>query len=383
MLATAHLSFSWAPVPWWAGGITIALLVGTLWVRRIRQRSAPPRVGPEPAPWEREGGIDLTMPCGGVQAIKPPAGAKLRPATPSVSLTPALLEDVSKGLERIPPFPQAVLMVFKELDSAASSAKSVATILSTEPVLTATLLRVANAASLGVRREIVTVADAVAYLGFSSVKALLLRLKVGQLFCKSFKSGCYDGEKLWVHSMAVAQVAEELARRTGRADPFLALTAGLLHDIGKVAINSQFPDTVRDLWKPGGAADESFLAREQRLFGGDHAFVGAYLASRWNLPDELVQMVRLHHLPQGQPIALRPEACRALFCIFVANQLVKFCHVYCEDMEIDIIPQQVIAELGLPSDVEKLLDQRMQAIVHKTTLLGNPGAIPQSKPAAA
>src|SRR6202011_5487023 len=97
------------------------------------------------------------------------------------------------------------------------------------------------------------------------------KLKVGGLFRQTASSGCYDSEKLWVHSMAVAQVAEELPRRAGGTDPHLALTVGLLHDIGKIAINSQFPDTVRELWKGGGPADESFLAPERRLFGADHA----------------------------------------------------------------------------------------------------------------
>jgi len=384
MLVTALLGFWWS-VPWWAGGITIFLLAGTIYVRRTKHKAFTPIAkGPEPAPWEHEGGTDLTMPSGALEAIKPPVGSKMRPATPAVRLTPALIEDVAKGLEKIPPFPDAVLKVFKELDSASSTAKSVADILSTEPVLTATLLRVANSASTGLGREIVTVPDAVAYLGFSSVKALLFRLKVGRLFSKPSRSGGYNAEKLWVHSMAVAQVAEELARRAGRTDPQLAMTVGLLHDIGKVAINCQFPETVRELWKGGGAADESFLAREQRLFGADHAFVGGYLAERWKLPDELVEMVKLHHLPREQPISLRPEARRSLFAVCVANQLVKFCHVYCEDMEIDIIPEQVMTELGLPLETEKLLDRRMQEIIQKAAMLGAPaGDRPQPRSAAA
>lgn len=385
MLDVAPWAWAWTFIPWWAGGITILLLAGTLYVRRTRRAFTPVAGGPEPAPWEREGGTDLTMPSGGPQAIlPPPAGARVRPAAPSVALAPALLDEVARGLERIPPFPDAVLKVFQELDAAESSAKSVAEILATEPVLTAMLLRVANGASMGLQREIVTVPDAVAYLGFTSVKTLLFRLKVGRLFSRSFRGGCYDQEKLWVHSMAVAQVAEELARRAGRADPHLALTGGLLHDIGKVAINSQFPETVGELWKAGGAADESFLAREQRLFGADHAFIGGCLAQRWGLPDELVVMVKLHHLPAGHPIELDPDARRALFAVHVANQLVKYSHVYCEDMEIDLIPASVIYELGLPLETEKLLDPAMQTIIRKAVMLTAPAApAPRSRPAAA
>jgi hypothetical protein len=53
-------------------------------------------------------------------------------------------------------------------------------------------------------------------------------------------------------------------------------------------------------------------------------------------------------------------------------------------MEIDIIPQQVVQELGLPVETEKLLDQRMQSIIHKAALLGSPaGGSPQPKSVAA
>ena len=372
--------FAWVIV-----GVTAGMLVASAILRK-RYRP-PPHVAlppPEPAPWEKEGGSDLTMPPGGPTQIAPPKGARMRRHTISADVSERLLNDVEMGLQKVPPFPQALLQILRELDSAGSTAKSVAEIVSTEPVLTATLLRVANSAAMGLDRQIVTVPDAVAYLGFSTVKSLLVRMKLGAMFRQTAFSGVYDSQKLWVHSMAVAQAAEELALRSGRADPHLALTVGLMHDIGKVAINSQFPDTVRELWKPGGAADESFLARERRVFGADHAFIGGYLGAYWKLPEELVEMIRLHHLPVDQPISLAPEARRALFAVFIANQLVKYCHVYCQDMEIDIIPGAMIGELGLPAQTEKLLDEPMVQTIERAATVSQiaMGAPPTGKVAA-
>lgn len=372
-------TFAWVIV-----AVTAALLACSAVIRRRYRPSAPVILpGPEPAPWQKEGGKDLTMPSGGpAQIAQAPAGTRLRPQSAAPAISPSLLDDVAKGLERIPPFPQALMRILRELESAGSSAKSVADIVSTEPILSATLLRVANSAAMGLQRTIVTVPEAVAYVGFSTVKSLLVRLKLGGLFRQPIISGAYDGHKLWVHSMAVAQAAEELAARAGRTDPHLALTVGLLHDIGKVAINSQFPETVRELCK-GGAADESFLARERRLFGADHAFIGSWLASSWKLPRELCDMIRLHHTMQGEALDLRPEARRALFAIFVANQLVKYSHIYCEDMEIDIIPGAIMWELGLPTETSKLLDASMQQTIKKAILLSNAVSAPEAGAAAA
>jgi putative nucleotidyltransferase with HDIG domain len=296
-------------------------------------------------------------------ALLTPLGARLRPAAEGYNITVGLMGEVARGLKDVAPFPPALMEVMQELDSAGASAQTVAAIVSRETVLAATLLRIANSAAFGIQREIITISDAVAYLGFSTTKALFLRLKVDAMFPQINSSGCYDGKKLWSHSVAVAQTADELARRAGGCDPHLALTAGLLHDIGKMAINSRFPAAVRELWAPE-AAEESFLSRERRLFGADHAAIGGHLAKQWKLPQDLIDMIRLHHLPADQPITLRPPIKRALYAIFVANQIVKYCHVYCSQMEIDPIPAEIAAELGLPAEPEKLLDDRMRQKIH-------------------
>src|SRR2546423_14182441 len=107
---------------------------------------------------------------------------------------------------------------------------------------------------------------------------MILRLNVSQLF-KSPLPGqalCYDSDALWKHSMAVSQVADHLAKRTRKADPDLSSTVGLLHDIGKLAINSQFPKKVALLWRPAGligAPAESWLARERAVvWAGERRF---------------------------------------------------------------------------------------------------------------
>lgn len=292
-----------------------------------------------------------------------PLGARLRPSAEGYNITVGLMGEVARGIQEVAPFPPALMEVMQELDSAGASAQTVAAIVSRETVLAATLLRIANSAAFGMQREIVTIADAVAYLGFSTTKALFLRLKVDTIFPQISASGCYDAKKLWSHSVAVAQTADELARRAGGCDPHLALTAGLLHDIGKMAINSRFPASVRELWAQE-SAQESFLSRERRLFGADHAAIGGHLGKQWKLPQDLTDMIRLHHLPSDQPITLRAPVKRALYAVFVANQIVKYCHVYCSQMEIDPIPAEVACELGLPAEPEKLLDDRMRQKIH-------------------
>jgi putative nucleotidyltransferase with HDIG domain len=217
----------------------------------------------------------------------------------------------------------------------------------------------------------------------------VLRLKLGALLAGGSTSGIgtlgrgYDVERLWMHSLAVGAVAEHIAAKAGGTDPALAGTIGLLHDIGKLAINSQFPIALMRLWDPPppGSEGESFLARERRLFGADHAFVGGYLAAKWQLPEELVEAIRLHHSPtDAAATALRPELRRALLSVHVANQLVKYAQVYCADMEIDIIPPELLAELNLPGDVEQVLDESVRTVITRATAVAETGASSSEPP---
>lgn len=306
-------------------------------------------------------------------ALTPPLGARFRPRPTGYSLSLAQMEEVGRGLRQIPPLPQGVLLVMREIDSENASAASVAQVVAREPVMAASVLRIANSAAMGLRREISNVSEAVAYLGFSTTKSLFLRLKMDATIPRAKTGRGYDPDKLWVHAMAVAQAAEEIARRAGGSDPQLALTAGLLHDIGKLAINSQHTDALGGLWPINADPNETIIDRERRLFGADHAFIGGALATEWKLPTQLTEIIRLHHLPQGQPIDLDPVARRALLSVYLANQLVKYRHMYCPGMEIDEVPDAVTSELGLPNWLSLLNDPRLQSLIDRAVLL-NGGA---------
>lgn len=323
---------------------------------------------------DAEAAVDSSAPAG----PDLPLGARFRRQSDDYSMSFGQLEELERLLKMIRPLPQGALKVMRELDAADASSASVAHVLECEPVMAAGVLRIANSTAMGLRREITSVSEAVAYLGFSTTKSLLLRYNIGGLL-PSCKPGLgYDSGKLWVHAMAVAQAAEEVARRAGQTDPNLALTAGLLHDIGKLAINSQYPNTLAQLWSPDNDPNEGLLNRERRLFNADHAIIGGTLASEWKLPNELVEIVRLHHTPESGSSELQPQTRRALFSVHIANQLVKYRHVYCDQMEIDEVPAAMTSELGLPDWASLLADARLRAIIDRVILLNggttNPAA---------
>jgi putative nucleotidyltransferase with HDIG domain len=210
---------------------------------------------------------------------------------------------------------------------------------------------------MGMHRKITSVPEAVSYLGFSSVKSLLLRLNLDQALAG--KSAASDEiSDLWVHSLMVSYIAETLARRVPGVDAGFVSTLGLLHDIGKLIIQSRFPEqagALRESIAAGGP--ESLLEKEARVLGVDHAALGAQLASNWKLPGDLVKAIRWHHLPErafepGDPKPLH----QAMYLLQIADQLAKYCYVYDQGMEFDAVSDEAFKSLGFAPNLTALLD---------------------------
>jgi len=161
--------------------------------------------------------------------------------------------------------------------------------------LSATLLRQVNSAFYGFYRRVTTVKDAVVILGFREVQNLVLAASAFRVFPNS--KSPYDRNQLWRHSLASAMAAERIAKRLSLSDDGSYFSAGLLHDIGKVALDSVYPDNFQEAVKRAVAGPRPLHEVEPEVFGMDHAEVGGALAEHWNLPPLLTEAIRRHHNP--------------------------------------------------------------------------------------
>lgn len=283
---------------------------------------------------------------------------------------------VQKGLAEIPPLPHVVRELLRELSDPDSSARSVARIAASDPTLAASLIRTVNSAAMGLRQKVTSVTQAVSYLGYSTVRSLVIRMRLQNVLPVRPGQSAYDAEDLWVHSLAVAHAAEALAgRAAGSVDKGFVSTLGLLHDIGKLAINSYFPDSAARLRERNAELpDESFLDRERRLLGADHAEIGAMLAQHWKLPGDLVEAIRFHHAPAEVPASVGSSVRDAAILVHAANQLAKYCYVYSEDMEIDIVGDELLKRAGLPGPLTRLLNAPLRRAISRAIFFADDAA---------
>jgi putative nucleotidyltransferase with HDIG domain len=108
-------------------------------------------------------------------------------------------------------------------------------------------------------------------------------------------------EQLWQHALGTAIGAAYVAERSGKAIPDTTFTAGLLHDIGKLAMSVWLDRKLSALLKIAEIEGTPFDQVERRVLGYDHTEVGEHLVRKWNLPESLVMPVRWHHRPDEAP----------------------------------------------------------------------------------
>ena len=246
-----------------------------------------------------------------------------------------------------------VTEILKEIQDSNSTASSVANIAASDPALAASLLRMVNSAASGMSRKTTSVSDAVSYLGFAIVRALVVKLRLGDVLPVK-GDGISDAEDLWVHSLAVSYIADALAERVADVDKGFVWTLGLLHDIGKLAIISRFPDQAAQLRFAAAKHDgsESSLQRKARLLGSDHAAAGADTRLAMETPRGSGPGHPPSPPPAGRLEARRSDPLKhAMYLLQIADQLAKYCYTYSDDMEIDAIDESVFRELGLPASM--------------------------------
>jgi putative nucleotidyltransferase with HDIG domain len=182
-----------------------------------------------------------------------------------------------------------------------SAAMDLATVISSDQALTAKLLRLSNSAYYGYSRRIGNVREAVILLGMRTVRSVAISSGIIDSFSVPTPHEKFVKDLFWAHSVSVGLVAEVIARETRLARPEDAFTAGVLHDVGKLAMMlaepEQFSEVVDLVLREGMRYGEAELA----VFTVGHDQVGARLAQRWKFPEPLVEAIRRHH--PDRPVA--------------------------------------------------------------------------------
>ena len=197
-------------------------------------------------------------------------------------------------VKTLPSLPTTVVALGQAVADERCTAERVLGILAKDPALSATVLRMANSAMHIGESRVTDLHNAVLRLGYDAI----LNLGRTAAIIRTFKGSAHiDPLLLWQHSVAVGMTAKGICRiLKNRAQEESAFLSGLLHDIGKIALDRCFTEEYSAVV---GAVREGRVAweAEQELLGITHAEVGAMVAVSWNFADALVEVIRDHHGP--------------------------------------------------------------------------------------
>ncbi len=168
-----------------------------------------------------------------------------------------------------------------------------------DPVLAASVVRLANSSLFSPSMPITRLAAAVSFIGPRNARNAMIAAVLRPLCVSAGLSG------LWAHSLEMARYAEALAARTGIVDCEEAFLLGLMHDVGRVAIQ-HFPKGLVErqthLVELGCPPTYS----EQCVFRCDHSQIGEEVLKIWGFPESFREAVRHHHQPEQSDSLLAP-----------------------------------------------------------------------------
>ena len=227
---------------------------------------------------------------------------------------------IDQRLEKIddlPTIPHTLHKVLNSLDEVSTSAKTLEEIISSDPIMAAKVLRLANSPLYGAAGEVNSIDRAVVLLGFEEVKNLVIGLSLTSSFPGDLGVEGLEANALWIHAIGVGTAAKMLGSRIKGVVPEELFTAGLIHDIGRFVMCLHFPQETKELieiCQKRGCP----LAKAELEYGLSHSEIGAYLATKWGLSDQIISITRYHHFPKSAG----PDALVA-YIVFLADML---CH---------------------------------------------------------
>lgn len=271
--------------------------------------------------------------------------------------------ELSKALGRlteISSLPEITTKIVQVVEDSRATAHDMHEIVRGDPALATKILKVVNSAFYGLPSQIASLERAIVLLGLSAVKNIALAASLSRLFSVEALSEQFAARDLWRHCIAVGVCARRLADLVHSSHVDELFVAGLVHDMGLLAVQQLFPAKLKTTVERCQASNLRFCAVEEELVGADHQTFGGALAARWRFPPGLRYAVAYHHDVE----ALQPEFQRTTALVYVADTLCcRARHGFWLTGHTQEIPGTVLDMVGLkPEQLDPVLDELPERI---------------------
>ena len=287
----------------------------------------------------------------------------------AIRRTIALRQYAAAAAVELPIPPALLARMITLMDDPKRDADKIADVVGADPGLGADSLRIANSATFAFRNPVTSIRQAVVALGERLLRELIAQRMRAVLGRPEIAGYEMLNEGLWRHAIRCAAAAARLSSRA-EVSPGVAYTAGLLADVGKLAL----AQPLHDRWDEVCALldadpDRAFDAVEREVFGADHAEIGAEMTRRWTLPPFVVAAVAHHHHPSEAPAEHRSIA----YVVHIADLVALLVGVAGGTDGLRYLPDDAaFAALGItPRDLESLMSEVEHDVAHLEELLAD------------
>lgn len=214
------------------------------------------------------------------------------------------LKKIQRYISRMPSLSTTVTKVMETCNNPEVSPNDLNRVISLDPVLTGQVIKLVNSAYYSLVNQVTSLTRAIIMLGINTIKNLTLSLSImGNIKNKdAFRAFTID--EFWSHSICVGVSAKLIASAAGipineREEFFVA---GLLHDLGKIPLNSCYPADYTAVVNSVKTGHVPLHSAEQKMFGINHCQVGGIIAEKWTLNKNLADALNYHHSPDAESI---------------------------------------------------------------------------------
>ncbi|MFO0858457.1 MAG: HDOD domain-containing protein [Phycisphaerales bacterium] len=272
--------------------------------------------------------------------------------------------------------------------------EQLATLIESDPALTARILGLCRRADKGLGDRVVSVKRAVVMLGLEAVRSAVLSVSVYDALKplddhrrRELDSDTeaddnfptvFDRTGFWKYSVGVASAAELLASRLPRSNkksnllPEEAFLCGLLHAIGRIALQWLLPNAYERAVRLALARSVPLAMLERQLFGLDYHTAGRRLAQRWQLPASVQDSIWLHDSGATADAAITTsEHSDMVMLVTAARALVRSCMLgFSGDGHAHSEAARVLREFGIDGDAEAITHELHENVAERSQLLG-------------
>ncbi|MEZ5281532.1 MAG: HDOD domain-containing protein [Acidimicrobiales bacterium] len=257
-------------------------------------------------------------------------------------------------IDELPPLNDTVLRLVGLTQDPHATADDVAQLLMRDGVLTGELLAEANSSVFASSSPARSVSDAVVRLGLMRVVAIATRLETARA-THLLPDGAIDPRVIAMHHMHAVEAAVALGRRSSRIDRASAVTAAVLHDIGKLVLSKLYASTAI-LEDPTLTIGDQAARIELEMLDVNHGEVSRVVCEHWTIPDDIGEAIQHHHDPLGRG----PLAAATYLADVVAHLAAGDID---EDNDFFMLVPPCLDELGLShSDFNAVLKETRRAI---------------------